>query len=67
MAPQRTIKAIRSPVTGKVFEAFISELRAANFDKAACDRLEDALLSGRTINADNLREALFPRKKADGQ
>ncbi len=68
MAPKKkTAKAIRSPVTAKVFDAFIQELRKApEFDEASCDRLEEALTSGQTINAANLGAALFPKTSGDG-
>ncbi len=64
----QTPKKPRAPTTGKIFEAFISELRAdSQIDDSTCDRLEDALTSGRTINAANLKSALFPEKGLDEQ
>lgn len=61
-------KKPRSPITGKVFEAFIAALRAdAQVNDAACDRLRDALTSGQTINAANLKSALFPEKGTGDQ
>jgi hypothetical protein len=67
MAPKKTAKAIRSPVTAKVFDAFMQELRAApEFDQATCDRLEEALTSGQAINPANLGLALFPKPSGDG-
>ncbi len=68
MAHKQKPKKPRSPITGKVFEAFIAELRAdAQIDDAACDRLEAALTSGQTINTENLKSALFPEKGVDDQ
>jgi hypothetical protein len=62
MASKKTSKAIRSPVTAKVFDALIQDLRnAPEFDEATCDRLEEALTSGQTINAANLGQAMFPK------
>ena len=66
MAQKPIPKRPRSPTTGKVFEAFSAGLRAdAQIDNAICDRLDNALTSGKTINAANLKSALFPEKGAD--
>jgi len=68
MAQKSKSKKPRSPTTGRVFEAFIAALRAdAQVDDVACDRLEDALTSGQTINVANLKSALFPEKEVDDQ
>lgn len=62
----KTPKAARSPVTDKVFAAVLTELRAdPDIEAALCDRLEAALAAGETINAANLKEALFPPNKAE--
>jgi hypothetical protein len=67
MATKATKKP-RSPVTGKVFEAFIARLRAdPQIDRAVCDRLEAALTSGQTINAASLKNALFPERGGDDE
>lgn len=66
MAQKKTSKKPRSPTTWKVFEAFIAELRNnPEVDEAACTRLEAALTPGQTINAPNLKAALFPEKGGD--
>lgn len=66
MAQKPKPKKPRSPTTGKVFKAFIAELRAdVQIDDVACDRLEAALTSGQTINTANLESALFPEKRLD--
>ena len=68
MAIKKAAQKPRSPTTGKVFEAFLSELRADPLiDSAAADRLEAALSLGQTINAANLQDALFPKKGAENE
>ena len=68
MATRKTTKKPRSPVTGKVFEAFISKLRTdPQIDDAVCDRLGAALTSGQTINAASLKNALFPERGVDDE
>ena len=68
MAIKKSAQKPRSPTTVKVFGAFLSELRADSLmDSAVADRLEAALSLGQTINADNLQDALFPKKGAEDE
>ncbi len=65
MATKKASQKPRSPTTGKIFEAFVAELRADPLiGEAAAGRMEAALLPGQTINAANLQVALFPAKEA---
>ena len=66
MATKKAAQKPRSPTTGKVFDAFIAELRADPvIGEAVADRVRLALAPGRTINAVNLEEALFPAEEAE--
>ena len=61
MAKQKATQKPRSPTTYKVFDAFVARLRVEPLiGEAAADRMHAALLSGQTVNAHNLQEALFP-------
>lgn len=61
-APQKP----RSPTTGKVFEAFVAELRDDPLiGEAVAGRVGAALSPGQSINAVNLQEAFFPVEEAD--
>lgn len=66
MAIKKAAQKPRSPTTGKVFEAFVAELRAdSEISDAVAERIEAALLPGQTINAANFHSALFPAKESD--
>lgn len=66
MAVKKAAKKPRSPTTGKMFEAFIAELRAdPDIGEDVAARMEAALSPGQTINAAKLQAALFPAGEAD--
>ena len=61
MARTKATQKPRSPTTGKVFEAFVAQLRVEPLiGEASADRMHAALSPGQTINAPNLQDALFP-------
>ena len=66
MALKKANQKPRPPTAGKIFEAFVAELRAdPAIDEAVAERMEAALMPGQTVNAANLQEALFPAGEAD--
>ena len=64
MTRRRATQKPRSPTVDKVFEAFVTELRADPLiGEAAADRMQAALAPGKTISAPNLEKALFPAEE----
>lgn len=67
MPPRSARSRLRSPTTGRVFDAFVEGLREEPIvDESMCDKVDALLKSGDVINPASLKAALFPESEADG-